>query len=64
MADNAGSTAALARLLAFAHIMVGFLLFCFGVTDRIMDYFWPGSVGFGIWIGTWVSITEVCPSAS
>ncbi len=53
------NTISLARLLAYANVIVGFLLFCLGITDRILEYASTGSVGFGIWIGTWVSIGEV-----
>ena len=47
----------MARRLAIAHIIIGFLLICFGVADRIVEfrYSWTGEVCFGIWIGTWVS---------
>lgn len=59
MADNAANSILLAKRLAYAHIIVGCPLLCLGITDRIVEYAWTGSVGFGIWIGTWVSIVEV-----
>jgi len=52
MADNAGNAADMARILANVHIIVGFILFCFGVADRAIQ---NTETGFGIWMGVWVS---------
>jgi len=54
MADNAGTVANMARILAIVHIIVGFILFCFGIADAVMENA-LGFVGFGIWTGVWVS---------
>ena len=55
MADNSGKVANMARILAIVHIIVGFLLICFGIADRAVEYFWTGYASYGIWIGVWVS---------
>ena len=55
MADNSGKVANMARILAIVHIIVGFLLICFGIADRAVEYFWTGYGCYGIWIGVWVS---------
>ena len=55
MADNAGRVATMARILSIMHIIVGSLLICFGIADRAVEYFYTGDIGFGIWIGIWVS---------
>ena len=64
MADIAETTLKTARNLAVAHIIVGILLICFGISDGTMfeiyeDYkFWTGSIFWWVWIGVWVSIEE------
>ena len=50
MADKLEKT----RVLAACHIIVGFLLVCLGIADRIERTFF-GIICMGIWIGTWVS---------
>ena len=55
MADNAGRVANMARILAIGHIIVGSLIICFGIADRAMQNSDTGHVGYGIWIGVWVS---------
>ena len=55
MADNSVKAANMARILAIVHIVVGFLLICFGIADRAVEYFWTGYGCFGIWTGIWVS---------
>ena len=55
MADTSAKAAQMARILAIVHIIVGFLLICFGIAERLVDYFFTGDIGFGIWIGFWVS---------
>ena len=55
MADNAGRVTNMARILAIVHIIVGSLLICFGIADRAVGYLFTGYIGFGIWIGVWVS---------
>ena len=54
----------MARILAIVHIIVGFLLICFGIADRAVEYFWTGYGCYGIWIGVWVSCARVCFSAA
>ena len=51
------NAASMAKILAIVHIVVGFLLFCFGIADVVVGYFWTGYVSFGIWIGVWVSVS-------
>ena len=46
------------RILSIVHIIIGFLLFCFGIVDLVVAYFYTGYIGYGIWIGIWVS--SVC----
>ena len=58
MADNSASFAKMARFVAIFQITTGVLLFFFGIADRnarLKTEVGPGSVGFGIWIGIWVS---------
>ena len=57
MADYSTNVATMARLLAIAHIVVGTLLICFGIADRLVQYYdaWTGYGFFGVWIGIWVS---------
>ena len=55
MADNSAKVANMARTLAIVHIIVGFLLICFGIADRAVEYFWTGYGGYGIWMGIWVN---------
>ena len=59
MADTSAKAAQMARILAIVHIIVGFLLFCFGIADLVVGYFWTGYGCFGIWIGVWVSLSVV-----
>jgi len=60
MVQNMAKVAKMARNLAIAHIIVGFLLICFGIGDRLVEFHnrcrWTGEAYFGIWIGIWVSI--------
>ncbi|KAL9961758.1 hypothetical protein ACROYT_G030772 [Oculina patagonica] len=56
MADDSPKAANMARVLSIVHIIVGFLLVCFGIADAAVGYFWTGYVGFGIWIGVWMCI--------
>ena len=60
MADNSGRVVVMTRILAIVHIIVGFLLICFGIADRAVEYFWTGYVSYGIWIGVWVSTVCTC----
>ena len=55
MADASAKATQMARILSIAHISVGSLLICFGIADRAVGDFYTGYVGFGIWIGVWVS---------
>ena len=59
MAENSTKAVNMARLLAIVHIMVGFLLFCFGIGDLAVQYFYTGYGCYGIWIGVWVSCVHV-----
>lgn len=54
MAQNITNTLKYARFIALAHIIVGVLLFVFGIIDRLHGYFWTGYGCFGIWCGAWV----------
>ncbi|XP_078382709.1 uncharacterized protein LOC144665345 [Oculina patagonica] len=60
MADNSAKVVKMARILAIVHIIVGFLLFCLGIADRLTpayDYFGsPGEICIGIWTGVWMCI--------
>lgn len=51
MADTEAKAVNIARTLALVHVIVGFLLFCFGIADLVVYYFWTGYGCFGIWIG-------------
>ncbi|XP_027036111.1 uncharacterized protein LOC113664683 [Pocillopora damicornis] len=57
MADQTAKVAVMGRYLAITHIIVGVLLFCFGIADYVTQHFWTGYVCFGIWIGIWMCIT-------
>jgi len=52
-------TLKIARLVALAHIVVGILLFIFGIVDRVEGYFWTGEGCFGIWCGIWVRLLHL-----
>ena len=61
MVENSENVVKMARFLAIAHIIVGFLLISFGIANAITTnsfrfyFFWTGYIFFGIWIGVWVS---------
>ena len=55
MAENSASVAKMARLLAINQIVIGFLLFSFGIADRLVPGSFTGYVYSGVWIGIWVS---------
>ena len=55
MAENSASAAKMARLLAINQILIGFLLFSFGITDRLVPGSFTGYAYSGVWIGIWVS---------
>ena len=59
MAVDSVMVARMARLLALAHILVGFLLICFGIADRVGQHSVVNFIGFGIWIGVWVSSEQL-----
>ena len=61
MAEYSVLAAKMTRLLALAHIVVGILLICFGIADRLVDYYysWTGELYFGIWIGLWVGTWSI-----
>ena len=53
------------RILSIVHIIIGFLLFCFGIADLVVAYFFTGYGAYGIWIGIWVStVFATCQRAS
>ena len=61
MEDNSAKVAKMTRILAIAHLIVGLLLICLGIADRVVEftdfsYSSTGNVYFGIWTGAWVSI--------
>lgn len=47
----------ISRILAFVHIITGFLLLVLGIVDRVHGFFWSGEGCFGIWCGIWMCIT-------
>ncbi|CAH3190564.1 unnamed protein product [Porites evermanni] len=57
MAENSASVAKMARLLAINQIVIGFLLFSFGIADRLVPGSFTGYVYSGVWIGIWMCIT-------
>ena len=59
MAQTSVKVAKMARFLAIAHIILGFLLICFGIADHAIKFRYSrtGEFYFGIWIGAWVSYT-------
>ena len=65
MAEPSAKIAKMARNLAMAHIVIGFLLICFGIGDRLVEFHkfcsWTGRAYFGIWIGIWVSTLKYLP---
>ena len=60
MAENSASVAKMARLLAINQILIGFLLFSFGIADRLVPGSFTGYVYSGVWIGIWVSKSFSC----
>lgn len=54
MADNLAKVTKL-RNLAIVHLIVGFLLFCFGIAEQVVVDFWTSVAYFGIWAGILVS---------
>ena len=58
MAENSAKVAKMARILAILHIIVGFLLICFGIADCVVGYFYTGYGYYGIWTG--VLVSRVC----
>ena len=62
MADNSANVAKMARVFAIVHIIVGFLLICFGIADGVVQYFWTGYIWFGVWTGVWVSFVCGMPN--
>ena len=55
MADVSVNISLIGRILAVTHIIIGFILFGTGITDVSMQGTGLGYIGFGIWIGIWVS---------
>ena len=56
MADN---VAKLARYFAIAQLIVGFLLFCFGIGEKYVEKLVSQRMYIGIGAGIWVSRTGV-----
>ena len=56
MADNIAKVTKL-RNLAIVHLIVGFLLFCFGIAEQVVVDYWTKVAYFGIWNGILVSRT-------
>jgi len=54
MADNIAKVTKL-RNLAITKLIVGFLLFCFGIADQVVVDYWTSVASFGIWAGILVS---------
>ena len=54
MADNLTKTITKARALAVCHVIVGFLLVCFGIAGRVLGSY-TGILYLGISTGIWVS---------
>ena len=54
MADNVAKVTQ-ARNFAIAQLIVGFLLFCFGIGEQAMAKVFSQRIHFGIWAGIWVS---------
>ena len=65
MADHSANVAKMARFLAILHIVIGALLICFGIADRLVydyEYYYGVTTGYyyyGVWIGIWVSSCSV-----
>ena len=55
MATLYGSGKGLVRLLAGLEIMIGLLLFIFGIICATLICHWTSKAGLGIWIGVIVS---------
>ena len=47
------------RVLGFTHIVIGSLMMVFGIVCIAIVRHWTSFVGFGIWVGIWVS-TYAC----
>ena len=54
MADNIAKMNKL-RNLAITKLIVGFLLFCFGIAEQVVVDYWTTVAYFGIWAGILVS---------
>ncbi|KAL9976303.1 hypothetical protein ACROYT_G013587 [Oculina patagonica] len=59
MANDSTKIINTARILAIAHIIVGFLVVSFGIADRVVEYFWTGNGCHGIWMGVWMCVTGI-----
>ena len=56
MATLYGSGKGLVRLMAGLEIMIGILLFVFGIVCATLICHWTSKAGLGIWIGIIVSL--------
>ena len=50
-----GYRANVLRGLAITQMVFGILMFLFGIASAISVHHWSSYVGFGIWVGIWVS---------
>lgn len=60
--DNSARVTDNARCIAVLHVIVGFLLVCFGIADSFAGS-WAGNIGMGIWTGMLVSqmlLSDIC----
>jgi len=55
MADNLAAKVTKLRILAITQLMVGFLLFCFGIAEQLVVNYWMKPAFLGIWAGILVS---------
>ena len=55
MADYSALAASVGRFLAIEHLLLGFILVCFGIADYVIPDYFTGNLCFGIWTGVWVS---------
>ena len=47
--------ASVLRGLAVTQLVFGAVMFLFGIASAISVHHWSSHVGFGIWVGIWVS---------
>ena len=47
------------RGLAIAHMVFGSLMIILGIASRIAVDHWCPKIGYGVWIGIWVSVKNL-----